>query len=274
MYPCCTDTPVWACAILDVSVHVPAYMSAYLPVRIPSDDDTRLMRRIKRDVAERGRDVMNVLEQYQKFVKPAFDQFVAPSRRCVAGVQPSSRGAALWEPHSMCNHSGPNKHGSSTLCATTAAPISTEAWPNKVLQARQQTLALNHTRRPHVVSQAPHTWVQLPLQDWHHPPRNKRSIGLTRTPAVADMMSQLTYYAGCACRQQLRGVSCLHELFVVSLQSDVANPCRQLTPLCCCLPASPKLFHHAGKLPLPCRSRRHRCCVLLLLPNSLSSLRI
>lgn len=46
------------------------------------DDDTRLMRRIKRDVAERGRDVMNVLEQYQKFVKPAFDQFVAPSRRC------------------------------------------------------------------------------------------------------------------------------------------------------------------------------------------------
>lgn len=46
-----------------------------------ADDDTRLMRRIKRDVAERGRDVMNVLEQYQKFVKPAFDQFVAPSRR-------------------------------------------------------------------------------------------------------------------------------------------------------------------------------------------------
>lgn len=41
------------------------------------------MRRIKRDVAERGRDVMNVLEQYQRFVKPAFDQFVAPSRRCV-----------------------------------------------------------------------------------------------------------------------------------------------------------------------------------------------
>jgi uridine kinase len=65
-------------------------------VCIPSDDDTRLMRRIKRDVAERGRDVMNVLEQYQKFVKPAFDQFVAPSRRCVL-----TREVCMWLVHSL-----------------------------------------------------------------------------------------------------------------------------------------------------------------------------
>lgn len=30
---------------------------------------------------DRGRDVTGVLEQYQRFVKPAFDNFVAPSRR-------------------------------------------------------------------------------------------------------------------------------------------------------------------------------------------------
>ena len=37
--------------------------------------------RIQRDVAVRGRDVAGVIEQYTKFVKPAFDQYVAPSRK-------------------------------------------------------------------------------------------------------------------------------------------------------------------------------------------------
>jgi uridine kinase len=37
--------------------------------------------RIQRDVAVRGRDVGGVIEQYTKFVKPAFDQYVAPSRK-------------------------------------------------------------------------------------------------------------------------------------------------------------------------------------------------
>jgi len=59
---------------------------------LATDDDTRLMRRIKRDVAERGRDVMNVLEQYQRFVKPAFDQFVAPSRRFADVIIPWQEG--------------------------------------------------------------------------------------------------------------------------------------------------------------------------------------
>ncbi len=37
--------------------------------------------RIQRDVAMRGRDIAGVIEQYTKFVKPAFDTFVAPSRK-------------------------------------------------------------------------------------------------------------------------------------------------------------------------------------------------
>ncbi len=32
-------------------------------------------------MAVRGRDVAGVIEQYTKFVKPAFDQYVAPSRK-------------------------------------------------------------------------------------------------------------------------------------------------------------------------------------------------
>ena len=37
--------------------------------------------RIQRDVAIRGRDVASVIEQYTQQVKPAFDQYVAPSRK-------------------------------------------------------------------------------------------------------------------------------------------------------------------------------------------------
>jgi uridine kinase len=49
----------------------------------PPDDDVRLGRRIQRDVAHRGRDVASVIEQYTRFVKPAFDTYVGPSRRCI-----------------------------------------------------------------------------------------------------------------------------------------------------------------------------------------------
>ncbi len=33
---------------------------------------------VKRDIAERGRDIKGVLEQYEKFVKPAFDDYILP----------------------------------------------------------------------------------------------------------------------------------------------------------------------------------------------------
>ncbi|KAL0344123.1 UNVERIFIED_CONTAM: Uridine kinase-like protein 2, chloroplastic [Sesamum angustifolium] len=46
-----------------------------------SDADVRLARRIRRDTVERGRDINSVLEQYAKFVKPAFEDFVLPSKK-------------------------------------------------------------------------------------------------------------------------------------------------------------------------------------------------
>ncbi|KAI4336304.1 hypothetical protein L6164_014845 [Bauhinia variegata] len=48
---------------------------------VDADADVRLARRIRRDTVERGRDVHSVLEQYAKFVKPAFDDFILPSKK-------------------------------------------------------------------------------------------------------------------------------------------------------------------------------------------------
>jgi len=63
-----------------------------MKVYVDTDDDVRLARRIQRDVSERGRNVAGVIEQYTKFVKPAFDQYVAPSRRFADIIIPWQRG--------------------------------------------------------------------------------------------------------------------------------------------------------------------------------------
>jgi uridine kinase len=48
---------------------------------VDEEDDIRLARRLKRDIAERGRDIKSVLEQYEKFVKPAFDDHILPTKK-------------------------------------------------------------------------------------------------------------------------------------------------------------------------------------------------
>ena len=48
----------------------------------------RLMRRIIRDVKERGRTVEGVLEQYATTVKPSFDKFILPQRNFAHLVLP------------------------------------------------------------------------------------------------------------------------------------------------------------------------------------------
>ena len=58
---------------------------------VDTDADTRLARRIRRDIAERGRDVARVLDQYEATVKPSYDQYVQPTKRYADIVIP--RGA-------------------------------------------------------------------------------------------------------------------------------------------------------------------------------------
>ncbi|MED6184989.1 Uridine kinase-like protein 1, chloroplastic [Stylosanthes scabra] len=52
-----------------------------MKIFVDADPDVRLARRIKRDTVDRGRDVHSVLEQYAKFVKPAFEDFILPSKK-------------------------------------------------------------------------------------------------------------------------------------------------------------------------------------------------
>jgi len=48
---------------------------------VDTDDDVRLLRRIKRDIMERGRDLEGVMKQYELFVRPMRLEFVEPSKR-------------------------------------------------------------------------------------------------------------------------------------------------------------------------------------------------
>lgn len=48
-------------------------------VYVHAPDDLRLIRRIRRDIAERGRTVDEVLVQYERTVRPAHERYVAPS---------------------------------------------------------------------------------------------------------------------------------------------------------------------------------------------------
>ena len=52
-----------------------------IKVFVDTDSDTRFIRRLQRDVAERGRTMESVIDQYQTTVKPMHLEFVEPSKR-------------------------------------------------------------------------------------------------------------------------------------------------------------------------------------------------
>ena len=52
-----------------------------IKVFVDTDSDTRFIRRLRRDVAERGRTMESVIDQYQHTVKPMHLEFVEPSKR-------------------------------------------------------------------------------------------------------------------------------------------------------------------------------------------------
>ncbi|XP_048666543.1 uridine-cytidine kinase-like 1 isoform X8 [Marmota marmota marmota] len=59
---------------------------------VDTDSDIRLVRRLRRDISERGRDIEGVIKQYHKFVKPAFDQYIQPTMRLADIVVPRGSG--------------------------------------------------------------------------------------------------------------------------------------------------------------------------------------
>jgi uridine kinase len=57
-------------------------------IYVDTDDDVRFIRRLQRDLAERGRTVASVIEQYQATVKPMHLEFVEPSKRYADVIVP------------------------------------------------------------------------------------------------------------------------------------------------------------------------------------------
>lgn len=52
-----------------------------IKVYVDTDDDIRIIRRIERDIKDRGRTLDSVITQYLATVKPMFHQFVEPTKR-------------------------------------------------------------------------------------------------------------------------------------------------------------------------------------------------
>ena len=62
-----------------------------LKIFVLTDDDIRLARRIKRDIASRGRTIEDVLAQYNRFVKTSYDEFIKPTMKYADNIVPRGR---------------------------------------------------------------------------------------------------------------------------------------------------------------------------------------
>lgn len=52
-----------------------------IKIFVDTDDDIRIIRRIQRDIEERGRSLQSVIDQYKSTVKPMYHQFIEPTKR-------------------------------------------------------------------------------------------------------------------------------------------------------------------------------------------------
>ena len=60
-----------------------------LKIFVDTDADVRLIRNIRRDVVERGRTVDQVLDRYEKVLKPMHEQFIEPTKKYADLIIPS-----------------------------------------------------------------------------------------------------------------------------------------------------------------------------------------
>ncbi len=78
-----TALPRKAIIVEGILIYTDAALRELMDVKlfVDTDADTRFIRRLRRDVAERGRTMESVIEQYQSTVKPMHLEFVEPSKR-------------------------------------------------------------------------------------------------------------------------------------------------------------------------------------------------
>ncbi len=61
-----------------------------IKIYVHTDSDERLIRRLKRDIAERGRDIDEVLDRYQNTLKPMHQQFIDPTKEFADLIIPNN----------------------------------------------------------------------------------------------------------------------------------------------------------------------------------------
>ncbi len=62
-----------------------------MKIYVHADSDERLIRRLKRDITERGRDLEEVLSRYQSTLKPMHQQFIEPTKEYADIIIPTNR---------------------------------------------------------------------------------------------------------------------------------------------------------------------------------------
>lgn len=86
-----TPVPARTAIIIEgILIFADAPLRALMDVKVfvDADDDTRFIRRLQRDVAERGRTVDSVIDQYMGTVKPMHLEFVEPTKRYADVIVP------------------------------------------------------------------------------------------------------------------------------------------------------------------------------------------
>ncbi|MDX1270592.1 uridine kinase [Bizionia paragorgiae] len=62
-----------------------------IKIYVHADSDERLIRRLKRDIADRGRDLDEVLTRYQTTLKPMHQQFIEPTKEYADIIIPTNK---------------------------------------------------------------------------------------------------------------------------------------------------------------------------------------
>lgn len=62
-----------------------------IKIFVHADTDERLIRRLKRDISERGRDLNEVLSRYQNTLKPMHEQFIEPTKAYADIIIPNNK---------------------------------------------------------------------------------------------------------------------------------------------------------------------------------------
>jgi uridine kinase len=62
-----------------------------IKVFVHADADERLIRRVRRDISERGRDINEVLSRYQDTLKPMHQEFIEPTKNFADIIIPNDR---------------------------------------------------------------------------------------------------------------------------------------------------------------------------------------